>query len=183
MLIESELPKTLWTYTVQTAEVVRNRCSNNHTKQTPFYMLTGRQPNIARMQKFGKVCYAYKRPKGKLHSRCERGIFVGYDKNSSAYMVYYLSNRKIQKHRLVEFMSRMNKEMLDAEDDDLVVQSKRKSVKTQPFVSQMAESQEVDTEKDTAECDTNTVKMEEQREELIENRYPDRGESQIMVLW
>lgn len=58
MLIESELPKTLRTYAVQTAAVVRNRCFNNHTKQTPFYMLTGRQPN------------AYKRPKGKLESRC-----------------------------------------------------------------------------------------------------------------
>ena len=43
-------------------------------------------------------------------------------------MVYYPSNRKIQKHRLVEFASRMNKGMLDAEDDDLVAQSKRKSV-------------------------------------------------------
>lgn len=54
-----------------------------------------------------------------------RGIFVGCDKNSPAYMVYYPSNRKILKHRLVEFTSRINKEMLDAEDDDLVVQSKR----------------------------------------------------------
>ena len=47
-------------------------------------------------------------------------------------MVYYPSNRKIQKHRLVEFASRMNKGMLDAEDDDLVAQSKRKSVNHQP---------------------------------------------------
>lgn len=69
MLIESELPKTLWTYAVQTAAAARNRCFNNCTKQTLFYMLTGRQPNIARMQRFGQVCYAYKRPKGKLDSR------------------------------------------------------------------------------------------------------------------
>ena len=34
-------------------------------------------------------------------------------------MVCYPSNRKIQKHRLVEFVSRMNKEMLDADNDDL----------------------------------------------------------------
>lgn len=53
MLIESKLPKMLWTYAVQTAAVVRNRCFNNRTKQTPYYMLTGRQPNIAKMQKFG----------------------------------------------------------------------------------------------------------------------------------
>lgn len=46
----------------------------------------------------------------------------------------------------MEFTSRINKEMLDAEDDDLVVQSKRQSVETPPFGSQMAESREVDTE-------------------------------------
>jgi len=60
MLIESELPKVLWTYAVQTADVVRNRCFSNRTKQTPYQMLTGRQPNMSRMQKFGSVCYAYK---------------------------------------------------------------------------------------------------------------------------
>ncbi len=174
MLIESGLPKSLWTYAVQTAAVVRNRCFNNRTKQTPYYMLTGRQPNIARMQKFRQVCYAYKHPKGKLDSRCERGIFVGYDENSPAYMVYYPSNRKIQKHRLVEFTLRMNKEMLDV-DDDAVVQTKRQSVKTPPFGPQMAENQEVVTDNDTVKCDTDTVKIErEEKEEPTERRYPDR---------
>ena len=38
----------------------------------------------------------------------------------------------------------------------------------------MAESQEVDKENDTVECVTDTVKIEEQREEPIERRYPDR---------
>ncbi len=160
MLIVSGLPKSLWTYAVQTAAVVRNRCFNNRTKQTPYYMLTGRQPNIARMQKFGQVCYAYKHPKGKLDSRCERGIFVGYDKNSPAYMVYYRSNRKIQKHRLVEFTLRMNKEMLDV-DDDAVVQTKRQSVKTPLFGPQMAENQEVVTDNDTVKCDTDKSKERE----------------------
>lgn len=76
MLIESGLPKILWTFAVQTAAVVRNRCFNNRTKQTAYFMLTGRQPNISRMQKFGLACYAYQHDKGKLDSRCEKGIFV-----------------------------------------------------------------------------------------------------------
>lgn len=41
MLLESELPKDLWPYAVQTAAVVRNRCFNNRTKQTPYFLLTG----------------------------------------------------------------------------------------------------------------------------------------------
>lgn len=80
MLIESELPKELWTYAVQTAAVVRNRCFNNHIKQTPYFMLTGRRPNLSRMQKFGSECYVYKQEKKKLDPRCEKGIFVGYEK-------------------------------------------------------------------------------------------------------
>lgn len=45
MLIESQLPKNLWTYAVQTAAVVRNRCFNNRIKETPYFMLSGRRPN------------------------------------------------------------------------------------------------------------------------------------------
>ena len=66
MLIESELPKELWTYAVQTAAVVRNGCFNNRTKQTSYFMLTGRWPNLSWMQKIGSVCYAFKQDKRKL---------------------------------------------------------------------------------------------------------------------
>ena len=92
MIIESHLPKELWTYAVQTAFMVRNRCFNNRTKQTPYFMLTGKQPNLAKMQKFGSECYAYRQDKRKLDPRCDKGIFVGYDKNSPAYLVYYPSS-------------------------------------------------------------------------------------------
>lgn len=89
MLIESGLPKQLWTYAVQTAAVVRNRCFHKCTKQTPVQALTGRQPNLSRMQKFGSECFAYKQDKRKLDARCEKCVFIGYDKNSPAYIVYF----------------------------------------------------------------------------------------------
>lgn len=48
------------------------------------------------MQKFGSVCYTYKQlEKGKLDPRCEEGIFVSYDKNSPAYLVYYPEKEKV----------------------------------------------------------------------------------------
>ena len=129
MLIESELPKVLWTHAVQTAAVGRNRCFGNRTKQTPYQMLTGRRPHMSRMQKFGSVCYTYKQDKIKLDSRCEKGIFVGYDKNSPACMVYYPDNRKVKKHRLVKFVSKTvveqqrqtDKMPVDHDDDDFGV--------------------------------------------------------------
>ena len=181
MLIESKLPKMLWTYAVQTAAVVRNRCFNNRTKQTPYYMLTGRQPNIARMQKFGQVCYAYKQQKGKLDSKCEKGIFIGYDKNSPAYMVYYPSTRKVQKHRLVEFVVKKKEEVLDAEDD-FDIQNERRSVTIPLANPQVIGSQEVFTKNEADvedEQNAHAVKPEngigrQDEYEPAEKRYPDR---------
>lgn len=106
MLIESELPKHLWHYAVQTAAMVRNRCLNKRTGLTPYEMLTNKKPNVSRMQRFGSVCYTYKQEKGKLDSRCDQGRFVGYDKNSPAYLVYLPNTNKVQKHRLVKFVSK-----------------------------------------------------------------------------
>lgn len=94
MIAESELPKHLWQYAVQTAAVVHNRCFNRCTGLTPYEMLTGKKPNVSRMQRFGSVCYTYKQEKGKLDSRCEQGRFVGYDKNSPAYLVYHPDKNK-----------------------------------------------------------------------------------------
>lgn len=106
MLVESKLPKQLWHYAVQTAAIVRNRCYSRRTGQTPYQMLTEKKPNVSKMQKFGSVCYTYKQEKGKLDSKCDQGIFVGYDKNSPAYLVYNPETNRVLKHRLVKFVSR-----------------------------------------------------------------------------
>lgn len=52
----------------------------------------------------------YKQIKGKLDPRCDPGLFVGYDKNSPAYLVYHPDTEKVQKHRLVKFMHQVNME-------------------------------------------------------------------------
>lgn len=69
-------------------------------------MLTGKQPNLSRMQKFGSECFAYKQDKRKLDSRCEKCVFIGYDKTSPAYIVYVPESKKVQKNRLVKFISK-----------------------------------------------------------------------------
>lgn len=52
------------------------------------------------MKIFGSECCIYKQDKKKLDSRCEKGIFIGYDKYSPAYNMYYPETGKVQKHRL-----------------------------------------------------------------------------------
>lgn len=107
MLLDSKLPDRLWNYAIQTAAYVRNRCYSNRTKKTPYEMLTGKKPNMSKLQNFGSRCFAYNTlEKGKLESRCVQGLFIGYDKNSLAYLVYYAETEKIQKYRLVKFTNR-----------------------------------------------------------------------------
>ena len=55
---------------------------------------------------FGSECYAYNHDHKKLDSRCTKGVFVGYDKNSPAYLVYHPYNGKVMKHRLIRFISK-----------------------------------------------------------------------------
>ena len=126
MLIESGLPKSLWPYAVQTASVIRNRCFNKRTKMTPVEALTGRRPNLSKMQKFGSECFAYKQDKRKLDPRSEKCVFIGYDKTSPAYLVYFPNGGKVQKNRLVKFVSKTGVEQqtqtnVADEDDDLKV--------------------------------------------------------------
>ena len=112
-----------------TAAVIRYRCFNNRLKQTPYYMITGRKPDLSKMNIFRSTCYAYKNLKKKLDPKCEKGIFVGYDRNSSAYLVFYPEDNRVLKHRLIKFISNVTNQLTqtystDDDDDDYFPQKK-----------------------------------------------------------
>lgn len=117
MLIAKGLPKVLWPYAVQTAAHIRNRCYNDRHKNTPYFMLTGRKPNLSKMWIFGTECYAYKHDTKKLDPRCERGIFVGYSKKSPSYLVYNPLTEKVSKQRLVKLIKKGRIEQQTQTDD------------------------------------------------------------------
>ncbi|KAL6466287.1 hypothetical protein MHYP_G00264200 [Metynnis hypsauchen] len=49
LLLEKGLPKTLWPYAVQTAAHIRNRCFSDRTQNSPYFMLTGKKPDLSKM--------------------------------------------------------------------------------------------------------------------------------------
>ena len=55
------------------------------------------------MNVFGTVCYAYVQEKKKLDPISEKGLFLGYDKYSPAYLVYFPETHKIKKVGRVVF--------------------------------------------------------------------------------
>ena len=112
MLYESGVPRNLWSYALMTAVFVRNSCYSQRTGETPYFMLNGRKPNLRKMKIFGTVCYGYIHEyKKKLDDRSEPGLFVGYDKNTAAYLVYYPETKKIKRHGMVTFTNKYQKDL------------------------------------------------------------------------
>ena len=103
LLIDAELPRQFWTYAVMTSAHIRNSCYNPRTGKTPYECLTGIKPNLSNMHVFGSVCYAYVQNTTKLDPRAEKGIFVGYDRSSPAFLVYCLQAKTVKKVRCVKF--------------------------------------------------------------------------------
>ena len=42
------------------------------------------------MHIFGMTCFCYEQNKAKVDPCCEKSIFVGYDKQKPAYLIYFL---------------------------------------------------------------------------------------------
>ena len=106
LLIESGVSKEFWTYAVMCGVYIRNRCYNERIGMTPFEALTSQRPNLSGMYIFGTVCFAYVQEKKKLDDRCEKGIFMGYDKGSPAYLVYIPERNIVRKVRCVKFTNK-----------------------------------------------------------------------------
>ena len=124
MLIESKLPKFLWTYAVMAAAHIRNRMYCQRIKETPYRLLTGKKLIVRKLHVFGSVCYANVHQKKKLEPRSRKGFFVGYDKYSPSYLVYFPESKSIMKNITVNFTENfdsdvfatdMNNHTLDAD--------------------------------------------------------------------
>jgi len=98
LLLESGLPKNLWTYAVMTATHIRNRCYCQRIKDThPMELLQVLKPNVSKMHVFGSVCYLIVHNSKKLDPRSRKGVFIGYDRNSPTYLVYDPQRRTVSK--------------------------------------------------------------------------------------
>ena len=49
------------------------------------------------MHIFDTTCFCYVQNKTELDPCCEKGIFIGYDKQSPAYLIYFLKTTAIKR--------------------------------------------------------------------------------------
>ena len=109
LLSDAELPKQLWTYAVTTSAYIHNSCYNPRTGKTPYEYLTGIKPNLSNMHTLvGTVCYAFVQNKTKLDPGAEKGIFVGSDISSPAFLFYYPDQNNVKKIRCVKFAEKFD---------------------------------------------------------------------------
>ena len=113
MLLESGLPEFFWAEATQTAAYIRNRCTSRSTSSdaTPYEIWYGSKPIVSHFKIFGAQAFVLnKNPNlGKFDPKSNECIFVGYSRESKAYMLWDPSQKKLIVSRDVEFIEKFNK--------------------------------------------------------------------------
>jgi hypothetical protein len=106
MLYDRDLPSFLWAEACNTTIYIQNMSPHKALgRKTPEEVFKGRRPEIGHFRIFRCLVYCHVplEKRRKLEATAEKGIFVGYNKNSKAYIVYIPSLRKTVVRRDVRF--------------------------------------------------------------------------------
>jgi transposase InsO family protein len=90
LLVESQLPISLWAEAVSTVNYLRNISPSTGRDITPFEAFYGNKPDVSALRVFGCVAYALtpKELRQKLEPTSQRGRMVGYEPHSKAYRIF-----------------------------------------------------------------------------------------------
>ena len=107
LLIQAKLPKKYWVRALDTATHIRNLTvsANSNEGKSPFELFTGKTARRNHLRVFGCTAYVKRRKMNirKLDPRSVKAKFIGYDSNSTAYVLQELTTKKIIKARIVTF--------------------------------------------------------------------------------
>ena len=105
MLLDAELPKSLWAEAATTANYLRNRSPSLNRTKTPWELFYNNKPDVSNLRVFGSTVYVHvpKALRRKLDPVSFKGKLVGYEPNSKAYRVLVDSTNKISVSRDITF--------------------------------------------------------------------------------
>ena len=96
-------------------------------KKTPYELFKGRRPVLSHIKVFGCKCFILNNGKenlGKFDGKADEGVFLGYDIQSHAYMVYNKRLMTVEESMHVVFDETnpklQNQVSKNANEDDLV---------------------------------------------------------------
>lgn len=108
LLKQGGVPKIFWAEAINMACYIRNRCpTSSLAGDLPLTLWTGKKPSLKHMRPFGIKGYVLIKDKsnGKLDSRSEEGILVGYADKAKAYRIWSEKRRKVIISRDVRFIN------------------------------------------------------------------------------
>jgi hypothetical protein len=152
---------------------IRNRCFNPRLGKTPYEALISKQPNLSNMHVFESTCYSFVQNAKKLDAHSQKGIFVGYDKGSPAYLVFYPETNKVEKIRCVKFIDNFQGEQ---DEHDLISNRERGENTVMPE----AKIPNINEEQNTQEFEIEQVGgdkdiHEQHKQDIYAERYPTRA--------
>ncbi|XP_027772675.1 uncharacterized protein LOC114077195 [Solanum pennellii] len=98
MLAKKKMPKYFWAEAVNTAVYLLNSLATRAVQGiTPFEAWKGIKPSARNLKVFGSVCYAHITDvkRGKLDSKSQLCVLLGYSTIAKGYTVYNVSSRKV----------------------------------------------------------------------------------------
>lgn len=106
MMKQAGVPPVFWAEAVNTANYLRNRCPTRSLNgKLPIKIWTGKTPSIKHLRTFGTRAYVLIKDKtnGKLDSRSDECILVGYSEEAKAYRLWSPKKRHVIISRDVKF--------------------------------------------------------------------------------
>nr|GFC30404.1 retrovirus-related Pol polyprotein from transposon TNT 1-94 [Tanacetum cinerariifolium] len=128
MLTFANLPSFLWAKAIATAWFTQN-CLIIHKRfnKTPYELINKRKPNIKFFRVFGCRCYLLNdyEDVGKLQTKGDIRVFVGYSKESTTFRIYNKGTRKIHESVNVNFdeISEMASKQFSLEPEEVILPS------------------------------------------------------------
>jgi len=105
MLIDSQLCRRFWEDALKTANYVHNRVPHHgNNNKIPFEVFYEKKVDNSKLHVFGCKVYYYEVNPEKFRSNSRKGIFLGYDEDSTGYRIFDIDKMKIYVKRVVEFL-------------------------------------------------------------------------------
>ena len=118
MLLEKNLPKTLWGTAALHATYLRNRAYTwKISDQTPMERWCKEKPNVANFQEFGMPVSILNEAntKDKLDARGNIHLFVGFEDGPDAILYFDVSTRQVKVSRNYHFLPKSNSPRFEGE--------------------------------------------------------------------
>ena len=137
-LVSSLVLLRLWEEAINYAVYTLNRTLSRPRDVSPFEGFYGTKPNISHLRQFGITCYVHKADQKppKLEKNGEKGMFLGYDNNSTGYLVFILATYKVV----------VSDEVLFEEDDDSHKPKNHAILREFPFSKEQTNDDEADNQ-------------------------------------